>query len=201
LSIIIIAILFLHGCGALEDDTKVRVLKTIVVEPSSAVFAKSSGYYKFKATGYDQYGSHINIIPSWSASPEVGTINIGSGDLTIKTSSGEGKVRAYVGTIEGFATVTVTDGNLESITISPSYTTLFVGTSYPLSATGHDSLGAPVKVYPIWSLDPLFGQIDPNAGPSTTLTPTAAELIAYIIATLGSVSSSIEVVVEQPSSL
>jgi hypothetical protein len=153
--VMILAIVCLCGCGAEEGGTPVPgVLTSIVMIPTSVKLAKSSGTYKFTASGRDQFGRHVAIVPTWSTSGGVGTVTQ-SGVLTISSSAATGEVKATVnGTIEGISTVTVTDGTLSTITVSPASTIAYVGDSRQFTATGRDSLGNTVGLNPIWSVSP-----------------------------------------------
>ncbi|MFC1766957.1 hypothetical protein ACFLZ2_00165 [Candidatus Margulisiibacteriota bacterium] len=146
----------ISGCGAIDPDPVIgQVLTSIIVSPSSAIFARDSGLYKFTATGYDQNNVPMSVSLSWSASQEAGSIN-SNGWLDISSEAGTGKVKAYSGTVEGTSSITVTGGTLESITVVPSSVILPLSTtSYTFTATAKDHLGGTVDIYPAWSVTPV----------------------------------------------
>lgn len=169
-AIIIGTVLFiiagLCGCGALDEEgtTTTSVLTSITVSPSSVKLAKDSGSFKFTATGRDQFGRLMDIIPSWKSSKEAGTV-AQSGILTASTEAGTGEVTAYVGTVEGSSKVTITNGTLATITVAPAaLPSAIVGSQYTFTATGKDTLNNTVGIYPDWTVSNFIGQIGLKTG-------------------------------------
>jgi hypothetical protein len=95
-----------------------------------------------------------------------GSIDLSSGLFTAGSTSGTyaGTVRANVGGLAGFATVTVNSGPLASLTVTPHPTTLQTGTSRTFSAVGKDASGNVVPVTPAWSVVNGGGTIDAGTG-------------------------------------
>ena len=186
----------LIGCGGVDDGgTTAKVLTKIVVDPAVVKLARNSGYFKFKATGYDQFNGYVFINPTWTAASGIGTI-AQSGILTVSILSGEGQVKAVVVTIEGISNVTVTSGTLETIIVTPVALTIYVGNSQKFSATGIDSTPTQVSLYPNWSVSPSsLGIIDD--GMFTAL----ATGEGYIIASQASKTGSVEVTVDSTGSI
>lgn len=191
--IFLIMVIYLSGCGRVEELTTGQTtepLSSITISPSNVSLAKSSDHYQFTATGKDKYGGSVHITPTWTASSEIGTTNQ-NGTLTISSNSGIGTIKAYVGTIEGVANVTVTSGTLKSIIVSPSgLQSIFVGMIRQFSASGVDSNGSSVSLDPFWSLDPIdVGTISQDG----LFVPISEGSSGYIVVSQASETASVEV--------
>ena len=89
------------GGGGLEPSK----LTTITVTGPTLVTTNRTAQYT--AIGKDQYGATMSITPTWMVTGGIGTINQ-NGLLTAASSSASGQVIAYVSTVTGKLSVTIT---------------------------------------------------------------------------------------------
>jgi hypothetical protein len=131
--------------GAISGTATVTVialpLATITVTPSQVTLAPGATQ-QYTAVGMDAVGNIVAITPAWSASAG-GTIDFTTGLFTAGNTPGAytNNVRASVGGISGFASVTVTQGPATTITLTPNQVTLQTGGTQQYSATARDAGG------------------------------------------------------------
>ncbi|MCL6512463.1 MAG: Ig-like domain-containing protein [Anaerolineae bacterium] len=193
-------------------------LASLVVSPD-AVILPADGTQAFTALARDAYG---NVITggsvSWAmANPGAGAINAtgpytATFQATTTPGSYPGAVRAFSGTIQAFASITVVPGPLARIELNPPSPSLSVGQQQSFSATGYDAFNNVVSGLTFdWQAKPAAGTLLAS-GPTTAtfragttpgtyfdgVTATADGITggADIIVRTGSVAS---VVVEPPS--
>jgi hypothetical protein len=150
--------------GSICADASVIVttgpLATITISPSPATVAIRATQ-QFTAVGKDAHGNVLTITPAWSVVASGGTIDASSGLFTAGATAGTftNTVKATSGSISATATVTVPAGPLESITVTPSPSSLAIGAQQTFTAVGHDDDGNVVAITPIWSVTTGGGTI------------------------------------------
>ncbi|CAN5455314.1 hypothetical protein BH09GEM1_BH09GEM1_44770 [soil metagenome] len=185
--------------GAISGTATVIVtagtLATITVTPNPAS-VPVGGTQAFTAVGKDGLGNVVPITPTWSVVAGGGTIGLSTGVFTAGTASGTypNTVRASVGAIAGFATVTVTPGPLASITVLPNPATVQTTAQQQFTALGRDSNGNPVPVTPVWAVVNGGGTIDPATGVFTAGAVTGT-FTGTVQATSGLTSGTATVIV------
>ena len=127
-------------------------LSAIVVSPNPQTLA-INGTQQFTAVGTDFSGATVSFTPVWTVVSGGGAIS-SSGVFTAGTTPGTftNTVMATSGGKSGTATVLVTVGPLASITLTPSPTSLVVGTTQQYVAVGKDAGGNIVQFTPTYSV-------------------------------------------------
>lgn len=137
-------------------------LATITVAPNPRTMA-GGATQQFLAVGRDAGGNVIALSPTWTIVANGGIIT-SAGIFTAGGVAGTftNTVRASSGSIQGFATVTVTltTGALATIEVSPNPVSLAVSTTQQYTATGRDNAGNVVAITPTWSVVANGGLID-----------------------------------------
>lgn len=133
----------------------------VIAITNTSVFMAMSSTLQFTATGTDVNGNPVSLTPSWSIVAGGGTIS----DLGLFTSGTVAgtfteTVRAASGALSTYATVTVTPGPLATISLTPSPTTLDIGSTQQFTATGQDAYSNSVALSPVWSVLTGGGAID-----------------------------------------
>ncbi|MEX2473237.1 MAG: ice-binding family protein [Gemmatimonadota bacterium] len=138
-------------------------IATITVTPDATM--EINGTQQFTATAVDGAGNAVAITPTWSVVAGGGTID-GNGLFTAGTTTGvfENTVVATSGALSGSATVTVTAGPAESLTVSPDPRSMLVNGVQEFTATAEDAGGNPVTVTATWSVEAGGGTIDASTG-------------------------------------
>jgi hypothetical protein len=137
-------------------------LATVVVTPNPAVLAIGA-IQQFTATARDINNNTVPFTPFWSVQALGGTID-SVGKFTAGTVAGlyANTIRACsslacpVGSMSGFATVTVTPGALATLTVTPNPVTVGTNARVQFIAIGRDANGniIPVVPLPTWSVLP-----------------------------------------------
>jgi hypothetical protein len=170
-------------------------LTSLAVGPSTPS-VQEGDTLQMTATGTYDDGSSKNLTSSatWSSSDEtVATVN-SSGKVTGVTA-GSTTIKAASGTVEGSTSATVTVGNLSSITVMPSSTSLNSGGTANYTATGHFTSGADRDITEAvtWSVNPSTAADISNAagtkGNLTAQTVTTTTTVT-VTATSGSVQGT-----------
>ncbi|HMC56111.1 MAG TPA: ice-binding family protein [Gemmatimonadaceae bacterium] len=140
-------------------------LASITVTPNPVSLA-TGATQQYTAVGKDVGGHVVAITPTWSVVAGGGAINLTTGLFTAGTSAGTytNSVRASVGSLAGFATVTVTSGPLATIIVSPDPVSVQTNAVQQFSATGQDANGNAVAISPVWSVVNGGGTIDAGTG-------------------------------------
>ena len=140
-------------------------LATITIAPNPTTVG-SGAQRQFTAIGRDAGGNVVAITPSWSVVAGGGAINLASGIFTAgnTVATFTNTIRANVGGISGFATVTVTSGTAASITVTPNPVSLQVSTGQQFTAVGRDAGGNVVAITPVWSVVNGGGSINAGTG-------------------------------------
>ena len=151
--------------GRISANASVTVtpgaLASIAVGPGPAVTLAVGGITRFIAVGMDAWGNDVPITPTWSVVAGGGTITadgvfcaggaLGTFPNTVQASS-QG--------VKAFATVNVTVGPLERITLTPNASTLPVGAKQQFTVVGTDASGNNVPVDATWAVVAYGGTID-----------------------------------------
>ena len=170
-------------------------LATISVAPIPATLVIGTTQ-QFTAVGRDAGGNVVAINPTWSIVAGGGTISLMTGLFTAGTATGlyANSVRASVGGMAGFATVTVTGGPLASITVTPNPASLPPNAAQQFVATGRDGSGNVLPVSPVWSVVNGGGSINASTGRFTAggVTGTFGNTVR---ATSGTISATATVAV------
>ncbi|MDB4950554.1 MAG: putative immunogloblin [Gemmatimonadetes bacterium] len=147
------------------------VLASVTVTPNPAVVPTGSAQ-QFTATGRDVHGNVVAFTPNWSVQAGGGSINA-AGVFTAGTVAGifTNTVRACTtpscaaGSMAGFATVTVTAGGLQSISVLPNPATVAAGGTQQFTAVGRDADGNVVATPGLaWSVVAGGGSINSGSG-------------------------------------
>ncbi|MHB1095504.1 MAG: hypothetical protein ACYC3F_04960 [Gemmatimonadaceae bacterium] len=142
--------------GAVSGVATVTVttgpLATITVTPNPVTLA-ITGTQQFTAVGRDAGGNVVTITPSWSVVAGGGAVGVG-GLFTAGVVPGTfvNTVQATSGGVTGTATVTVTTGTLQTITVTPNPVTLAINGAQQFTAVGRDAGGNVVAVAPTWAV-------------------------------------------------
>ncbi|MDO8665403.1 MAG: ice-binding family protein, partial [Gemmatimonadales bacterium] len=151
------------------------------VTPNPKILAIDSTQ-QFTVEGRDAFGNTVSITPTWSVVASGGTID-NAGLFKAGTVAGTfpNTVRACstalcaIGSVFGFATVTVSSGVLATITVSPNPAAVGTDASQPFTAVGRDADGNIIAISPAptWSVLTTFagvGAVTPAGG--TILSPS-----------------------------
>jgi len=158
-------------------------LATIVVDPPTATITADQTL-QYTAAGHDSKGNAVPIAPAWTAT-------LGSIDATgsySPTLVGTFTITATDGGVSGTATVTVTQGELASIVVTPPSATIAADQTQQFNAEGFDQHGNPVPISPTWSA--TAGSLDATG----LYTPTPAGTFP-VTATEGGISGNASVTV------
>jgi hypothetical protein len=154
--------------GTLSASMTVKIaagaLASIAVAPTT-VSLTPGGTQPYTAVGKDAHANVVPITPTWSVAAGGGTIDAGTGLFTAGTTAGTftNTVTATSGSVSGTASVTVSAGPLVNLTITPSSTTIVVGTNQQFTVAGTDAHNNPVPVVsPTWSVFAGGGTINNN---------------------------------------
>lgn len=126
-------------------------LATMAITPRAAHLAPG-GTFQFTVAGADADGNALSVMPSWSTSA-AGTIS-STGRFTAGTIAGvfPNAVRANLGNVTAYASVTINAGGLARLTLTPTTATLPVNGVQQFFAQGRDAAGNPISVTPTWSV-------------------------------------------------
>jgi hypothetical protein len=147
------------------------VLASVAVTPNPGV-VPTGGTQQFTATGRDVHGNVVAFTPSWSVQAGGGSIDA-AGLFTAGTVAGTfgNTVRACstpacaAGSIAGFATVMVTAGGLQSVSVLPNPATVGAGNTQQFTAVGRDANGNVVATPGLaWSVVAGGGTIGSGSG-------------------------------------
>jgi hypothetical protein len=175
----------LPGCkGFFVDPT----LKSITVTPLTPSI-EESGTKQMTATGTYDDGSTKNITGSvdWSTN-NAAVFTVSNSGLISAKHAGTASVKATSATISGSTTVSVTVGNLSSITITPTDTTITSSDTQQYTATGTLDDGSQLDITDsvTWSSSNKSVATISSTGLATAVASGAT----YIVATSGSITSN-----------
>lgn len=142
--------------GAVAGHASVTVsaggAASIVLTPASQSLVVG-GTQQFTAVVKDLVGNVLPVTPTWSVAAGGGTINA-TGLFTAGTLAGSflNTVRAAVGAVTAFATITVTPGPLAAIVLTPNAVNPAVNGTQQFAAVGRDATGNAVVITPNWSV-------------------------------------------------
>ena len=170
-------------------------LATLVITPSPATLAIGAAQ-QFAAVGHDASGNVVAVAPTWTVVSGGGAIGLTTGLFTAGNTSGvyPNTVRANVGALVALATVTVENGPLAAITVTPNPTIVQAGSAQRFTAVGTDAGGNVIAITPTWSVVQGGGSIDASTGHFTAGT-TAGTFAGTVRASSGTVSGSATVTV------
>lgn len=170
-------------------------LATLVITPSPATLTIGAAQ-QFVAVGQDASGNVVAVTPTWTVVAGGGAIGLTTGLFTAGNTSGvyPNTVRANVGALVAVATVTVENGQLAAIAVTPNPTTLQAGSAQRFTAVGTDAGGNIVAITPTWAIVQGGGSIDANTGDFRAGT-AAGTFAGTVRASSGSVSGSATVTV------
>jgi hypothetical protein len=180
-----------QGDVSVTADVTVRPseLVTISVSPDSRSL-ESGSRQTFSATGEDAHGNEVSIEPTWTVTGGIGEIEPTTGEFDA-VAVGQGTVVATVGPLGGRAEVRVTAGPLATIEVSAPGDAVTSGQTVRFEALGRDQNGNRVPVSPAWTVTEGLGTID-----TTGLFTAQAAGEGKVVATVGSIAGSTDVVVE-----
>ena len=177
--------------GSFSDTATLTVvpasLVSISVTPASPSIALGTDQ-QFIATGFFNDGS-TQQLPSvtWSSS-NVNIASINASGLATSTGTGTVTIKATSGSVSGTASLTVTSATLVSIAVTPSNSSMAIGTTKQFTATGtfSDSSTQDITASVLWSSSSAAVATINNQG----LASSIAAGTTTITATVGSVSGS-----------
>ncbi len=176
-------------------------LTSIAVTPSSASIL-GVGTQQLTATGTYTDGTTQNITSTatWASStPTTATVSASGLVTGVAAASGTATITASAngvsGTVYGTSTITVTAATLQTISLSPSTTSIAKGQTVQFTATGtyNDGSGRDITTIVTWTSGNLAYFTVNASGLVTSLTTGTS----FVTATQGSVTTSATVVVIQ----
>lgn len=181
--------------GTATVSVTTGALATISVTPNP-VSLGIGATQQYTAVGRDIGGNVLTITPTWSVVTGGGTIDANTGLFTAGNTTGTytNTIRASVGTLSGFATVSVNTGSLASITVTPNPVTMQTSGTQQFNAVGADASGNTFLITPIWSVANGGGTIDANTGVFTAGAVTGT-FTNTVTATSGAISGTATVTV------
>jgi len=186
-----------------------QTLTTIAVAPATSSLG-SDGTQQFTATGYDQFGAAMVNQPTFTwSNTGVGLVN-GSGLYTGSYASGSATVKAASGSVNGSASVTVTDAAPTVASAAAASPSSVNGNTSSLSVLGADSDGGgesnltytwAATSVPPGAAVPTYSANGTNASKNTTATfsKAGAYTLAVTVTDMGGLTatSSVNVTVNQ----
>jgi uncharacterized protein YjdB len=171
-------------------------LVSLAVTPTNPTVAFGTTL-QLTATGTYGDGTvgNVTATASW-ASSNTAALTVAAGGLATAVAAGTSTATASVGSISGSTTVTVSSAPLTSITVTPTATTLIVGGTVQLDATGTfgDGTTADVTGSAVWSASSASASVS-NAQGSEGLATALASGTATITAAVGAVSGTATITV------
>jgi hypothetical protein len=152
--------------AACSDSSGPRRLATLTITPASATLA-ANGPQQFTVVGTDDEGDAVTVDgETWAVVAGGGTINASSGLFTAGTAAGTfaNTVRVTCNGITATATVIVTAGPLETITVTPDPATMAINATAQYTAVGRDANNNVVAITPVWSVTAGGGTINASTG-------------------------------------
>ncbi|MFH1859771.1 MAG: FG-GAP-like repeat-containing protein [bacterium] len=133
------------NCASMTATAKATIisgkLHHLVITPMSPIIEVGNGV-EFTATGYDQYNNPIpSLVYSWQTFSQLGSLTLPMGLSTIfmaGTKTGTLTINASIGTITGYAAITITPGRLHHIVIEPGIAAVQVQSQQVFCARGYD---------------------------------------------------------------
>lgn len=183
---------------------------SLLPKPGNEVQIAKDTSLRLWAVGVDASGNQQTVAPEWTLLSKTGTGNVGPDGVFTPTSAGTFVIRASFGSLSEDITVTVNDGELESLELIPdSDFTLSVGQRFELQAKGRDETGAEVTVTPTWEISNTFvaqvnenGVFIPQQAGRVDVTARARGFVATITITVeSSFSTLIESFPKEPTVL
>jgi trimeric autotransporter adhesin len=177
--------------GSLSDTTTLTVVSahliSIDVEPKAVSIALGTTQ-QFSAVGtFDDGSTQLLTSVTWTSSVP-GTATVSASGLATSVGTGSATISAISGSVSGTASLSVNSATLVSIAVTPTNSSMAVGTTKQFTATGtfSDSSTEDLTLSVLWgSSSPVTATIN-NLGSVGSL----ATGITTISATLGAVSGS-----------
>jgi len=191
----LVAVAFAGTVMAACSDNGPRTIDSIVVAPTTVTLAPA-GTQQFTIVGTENDGTtRTDLQPVWAVVAGGGTITQ-SGLFTAGTVAGTFTNTVSV-TCTGhtvFATVVITPGPLNTITVTPNPSTLASGATQQFTAVGRDANNNVVAITPVWTVVAGGGAINSSTG-LFTAGPTQGTYTNTVVATSGGKSGSATVIV------
>jgi hypothetical protein len=191
----LVAVAFAATAMTACSDNGPRTIDSIVVSPTTVTLAPS-GTQQFTIVGTEDDGTkRTDLQPVWAVVAGGGTITQ-TGLFTAGTTAGTFTNTVSV-TCTGhtvFATVIVTPGALNAITVTPNPSTLAPGGTQQFTAVGTDANNNVVAITPVWTVVAGGGTINSSTG-LFTAGPTQGTYTNTVVATSGGKSGSATVIV------
>jgi hypothetical protein len=195
--------------GTVEGIAQVTVTPAVLVriEVAPAELSLPIGSNRaLSATGVYDNGTRLNLTAqvTWTSSDQsvarVGNAE-GSRGVVTGVALGSARITATVGSVSGFANVTVTAATLQSIEVTPAQSTIYVGWRVPLEAVGvySDGTRAPLTATAVWSSSDETVATASNGSLSRGYVTGVGVGSATITAAHGGVSGTAGVSVQSPT--
>ncbi len=146
----------------------------IDIVPSSLTIQSGQTEW-FTATVYDENNSVMNVVPTWSVTGGIGTID--EYGMFAGTVAGNGTVVVAYDNVSSSASVEVIPGWVASIGVVPDNAALTVGEGIGFAIIGYDSYNNTASLAgarTTWAVDGGMGTVSPSSGSSTVFTATNA---------------------------
>jgi hypothetical protein len=201
-----------QGAGTASSSVTITVnptLTSITIAPPSANLHENVAL-TFAPTGYDQFGDPIAIPPTftWSLLSGIGSINSVSGVYTSPNTAGSATIEATSGSINGTASITVSNAVPTVATAAAATPNPAIGTTTALSVLGSDDGGESNLTYtwtavamPSGATAPTYSINGTNGAKNTTATFSRAGAYTFTVTIAdgqgNSVTSSVSISVTQ----
>ena len=185
--------------GMLSDSVAVTVEQQVagvsVAPPDTPTLDAIGATVQLQATAHDANGHTVNVEFEWASSdPAIATVD--ATGLVTAQANGTVTVTATAGTLSDSVAVTVNQ-QVASVSVAPPDTPTLdaIGATVQLQATAQDANGHTVSVEFDWaSSHPAIATVDENG-----LVTARSNGTATVTATVGSITGSVAVTVQQPT--
>jgi hypothetical protein len=156
------------------------------------------GTKQYTVVGKDADGNIVPVVPApvWSVVAGGGTIDPSTGLFTAGTVAGDfvNTIHVVSGSFSASVSITITAGDLATITVTPGSVSLAGGATQQYTAVGKDAHNNVVTITPAWTIAAGGGTIDGSTGLFTAGT-TAGDFTNTVTATSGTISGTASVTV------
>ncbi|QDG52672.1 tandem-95 repeat protein [Persicimonas caeni] len=181
--------------GGTGDDAGPQEIVSVQLSPATADLA-IGGSLQLEATALDADGNPVSTaLFEWrSSDPDIADVDgrgIVTGELLGTVTVSARSVQNPE--IEGFAEITVVEGEVASVEVAPNPSTLFVGETATFQATAFSEEGSPIpEPFVVWSVEDEQVATVNSSGVVTALAEGTTNLVANVEGITG--SAEIEVI-------
>jgi hypothetical protein len=184
--------------GSISDSASVTVLAgelaSITLTPTTKTLVVGDTA-QFTAVGKDANNNIVDVTPVWTVAASGGTIS-STGLFTADTVAGEfaNTVTATSGTVSATASIVVSPGALNLLTITPASQTLAIHATQQFSVGGTDAYGNAVEIDPVWQVLNGGGSINSSTG-LFTAGGSLGTFAHTVVVTSGTVAATADITV------